>query len=45
MARELFGQADLVIPVDASLTYYTVDGGATSQGPKGYIEIPIQLFK
>jgi acetolactate synthase I/II/III large subunit len=28
VARELFAEADLVIAVGASLTYYTVDGGA-----------------
>jgi acetolactate synthase I/II/III large subunit len=28
IARELFGQSDLVIAVGASLAYYTVDGGA-----------------
>lgn len=28
IARELFAEADLVIAVGASLTYYTVDGGA-----------------
>jgi acetolactate synthase-1/2/3 large subunit len=28
VARELFAQADLVVAVGASLTYYTVDGGA-----------------
>jgi acetolactate synthase-1/2/3 large subunit len=35
VARELFGQADLVIAVGASLTYYTVDGGAFF--PKAYV--------
>jgi thiamine pyrophosphate-dependent acetolactate synthase large subunit-like protein len=28
VARELFAQADLVVAIGASLTYYTVDGGA-----------------
>jgi acetolactate synthase I/II/III large subunit len=28
LARELFGESDLVIAIGASLTYYTVDGGA-----------------
>jgi len=28
IARELFGEADMVFAVGASLTYYTVDGGA-----------------
>jgi acetolactate synthase-1/2/3 large subunit len=35
VARELFAQADLVIAVGASLTYYTVDGGAFF--PKAYV--------
>src|SRR5258708_322590 len=35
VARELFGQADLVIAVGASLTYYTVDGGTFF--PKAYV--------
>jgi acetolactate synthase-1/2/3 large subunit len=35
IARELFAQADLVIAVGASLTYYTVDGGAFF--PKAYV--------
>jgi thiamine pyrophosphate-dependent acetolactate synthase large subunit-like protein len=34
-ARELFAEADLVIAVGASLTYYTVDGGALF--PKAYV--------
>ena len=33
--RELFAEADLVIAVGASLTYYTVDGGALF--PKAYV--------
>jgi acetolactate synthase-1/2/3 large subunit len=35
VARELFAEADLVIAVGASLTYYTVDGGALF--PKAYV--------
>jgi acetolactate synthase-1/2/3 large subunit len=34
-ARELFAEADLVIAIGASLTYYTVDGGAMF--PKAYV--------
>ena len=34
-ARELFAEADLVIAIGASLTYYTVDGGALF--PKAYV--------
>jgi acetolactate synthase-1/2/3 large subunit len=33
--RELFAEADLVIAIGASLTYYTVDGGALF--PKAYV--------
>ena len=35
VARELFADADLVIAVGASLTYYTVDGGALF--PKAFV--------
>jgi acetolactate synthase I/II/III large subunit len=35
VARELFAEADLVIAIGASLTYYTVDGGALF--PKAYV--------
>src|SRR5436190_5737004 len=35
VAREMFAQADLVIAVGASLTYYTVDGGALF--PKAFV--------
>ena len=35
VARELFAEADLVIAVGASLTYYTVDGG--NLFPKAYV--------
>lgn len=34
-ARELFAEVDLVIAIGASLTYYTVDGGALF--PKAYV--------
>jgi len=32
LARELFAESDLLIAIGASLTYYTVDGGALFQG-------------
>ena len=35
VARELFAEADLVIAIGASLTYYTVDGGALF--PKAFV--------
>jgi len=35
IARELFAEADLVVAVGASLTYYTVDGGALF--PKAFV--------
>jgi acetolactate synthase I/II/III large subunit len=35
IARELFAESDLVIAVGASLTYYTVDGGALF--PKAFV--------
>ena len=35
VARELFAESDLVIAIGASLTYYTVDGGALF--PKAYV--------
>jgi thiamine pyrophosphate-dependent acetolactate synthase large subunit-like protein len=35
VAREMFAQADLVIAIGASLTYYTVDGGALF--PKAFV--------
>jgi acetolactate synthase-1/2/3 large subunit len=35
VARELFADSDLVIAIGASLTYYTVDGGALF--PKAYV--------
>jgi acetolactate synthase-1/2/3 large subunit len=35
VARELFAEADLVISIGASMTYYTVDGGALF--PKAFV--------